>query len=202
MQAVIQSYQVAFREHGDTPCAVFLPKGRQAVRWEALTGQIPVHSAGTLLDYGCGLAHMQPWLAENHPELTYAGADMVPDFIAHCRAKYPNNAFYEVVDPSQIPGTFKYSVATGIFNLKYVDDDAEHWKKVKEIIRQLWSKTTATMSIDFMHTNVDFRQENSHHQDQQQFLDFARSELSPLVRFEYGYLPYEFAAIVFRPAED
>jgi hypothetical protein len=199
METVKELYRQALKEHGDVPSAVFLPKGRQDIRWEALTGQIPLYSTGTLLDYGCGLAHMQPWLKDHHPGLTYCGADMVPDFIAHCRAKYPHNTFYEVSEPSQIPGTFKYTVAAGTFNIRYVDDDERHWDQMKEIVRQLWQKTTSTMSLDFMHTMVDYRQEAAYHQDPAALLNFLRAELSPLVRFDFSYLPYEFAAIVLRP---
>jgi hypothetical protein len=195
VQTVRRLYQEAFARHGDTPSAVLLPKGRQAERWAAMTGDF---EEGPVLDFGCGLAHLKTWIDENRRDLEYFGADMVPEFVAAARVKFPDTVFFEVSDPGDLRQSFRYTLASGTFNLLYVDDDRQHWRIVQEILYQLWQVTTDVMAVDFMHTMVDYRQQGAYHQKVEELIGFVRTTLSRRLKLDFTYLPYEFTAIIRR----
>jgi hypothetical protein len=190
-------YREAFLKHGDTPHSVFWPRGRQNERWETLTRDLSKYTSGDLLDYGCGLAHMRPWLDTAFPRLTYFGADLVQEFVEACREKYPNTTFYQASDPIQIPRMFDYTVASGTFNIRYAEE-RNHWSIVRELIRHLWAKTNRSMALDFMHTMVDYRQTNAYHQDIKMLVEFLREEISSSVKLDFTHLPYEVVALIHR----
>src|SRR6266536_2755296 len=77
---VIALYRDAFQQYGHSPSAVLWPKGRQELRFEALTRFVSGQKFA-VLDYGCGLAHMKPFLNARFASFSYAGVDIVPEFI-------------------------------------------------------------------------------------------------------------------------
>ena len=45
-----------------------------------------------MLDFGCGLGHLVPYLAEHFGPIDYQGVDMVPEFVAAARELHPKLA--------------------------------------------------------------------------------------------------------------
>lgn len=198
MESVIGLYQNAFKEHGDHPASVFWPKGRQDVRFDALTRFIPKGSTFSLLDYGCGLAALKPYMHEHHPSVTYSGADMVPEFVQTAQKKYDSD-FYQVSSPADIKQDYDVIIGSGLFNPCYRPDDREENRRmVFDILQQLFNRTRVYLAIDFMTDAVDFQQENSYHQNVVDLYQFALKNLSPRLVIDQSYMPYEFSLIVWK----
>lgn len=190
-------YREQFRQHGDTPAGVFWPKGRQEQRWEALTAAVDVPSF-TLLDYGCGLGHMQPWLARRHPGATYTGADMLEEYVEHVRRTAPGTAVQHVSGPADVEGDFDYTVLSGVFNIRYADTEAAHEAIVFDTLAGLFAHTRRALSVNFQTPFADFVQEGSHHQDIGRLLAFAVERLSRRFAVDHATLPYEYTLTVWR----
>ena len=88
--SLIEQYQRTFAAYGDTPAGVMWPRGRQALRFKALTQHFSPEGF-SVLDYGCGLAHLKDYLDENFKDYEYRGADIVPEFVQAAVVKHPGS---------------------------------------------------------------------------------------------------------------
>lgn len=197
-EAVIAQYQQAFAAHGDSAAAMLWPKDRSEYRFRALTSHIH-DDEFSILDYGCGLAHLKKYMDARFGSYNYSGADMVPQFIAHDRGRYPSN-FYLATSPTDVPGEFDHVVMSGIFNTLWGGNDATHFEMVKDILCAAFAKTRRSLAVDFLSDRVDYKQVGAYHQDIASLLDFVRTKLSPRFTLDHSYMPFVFALIVFKDA--
>jgi cyclopropane fatty-acyl-phospholipid synthase-like methyltransferase len=197
---VKRQYQEAFRLHGRSAAAVLCPKGRQELRFAALLETCKADGS-SLLDFGCGLGHLCDYLTAAHIDCDYLGIDIVDDFIASNKEKIPNRRFQKINDISDIEGRFDIVLASGVFNIKYLDDDEANMTYVKDLITRLFEKADRALTIDFMTSFVDFRQDRAFHPDPSAVLEFVATKLSQRFRINHSYMPYEFCITVFKPTE-
>jgi SAM-dependent methyltransferase len=199
LQHVVRLYEDAFREHGDSPRAVLWPRGRQELRFEALTKHIRLDGGFSVLDYGCGLAHLKPFLDRRYRNVNYTGADAVPAFVDACSKKCAAS-FVCAESPSDVPGRFDYVVSSGVFNILYEPDESAHRDRVFRMLGQLFEKAEICLAVDFMTDAVDFRQSQAYHQSPSDLLRFASENLSRRLVIDQSYLPYEYALTVWKDA--
>ena len=85
----------------------------QRVRFDALTGGLwPIE--GTLLDLGCGLAHLADYLDERGSTATYIGADLLPAMVDRARDRRPELDLRVLAPGAPLPDC-DVAVASGIF---------------------------------------------------------------------------------------
>lgn len=197
---LVRSYRESFAAHGDTPAAVQWPKGRQELRWNALTSHLPTGTQGSFLDFGCGLGHFKGFMEARYPGSTYTGADVVPEFIAHGRRAHPEAGWQLLSRVQDLQGEHDFVVLSGVFNKLCCPDAAGHRAYVQQALAFLFSRARVSLSVDFMSDRVDFTQPGAYHQGVQDIRAFALDNLSPRVRIDESYMPYEFALTVFRDA--
>lgn len=197
---VVEQYREAFRRHGDSPAAVLWPKGRQDLRFAALTRCVRGESF-SVLDFGCGLAHLLPWLRQRYRGVRYTGVDLLPEFIAACRAKFPEAQFETLDSAPDIAGAFDYVLVSGAFNILYDPDAAVHQQLVFESLRSLFARANRALAVNFMSDHVDYRQEGAYHQAIDPLLAHLRAALSPRFVLDHSYMPYEYTVTVFKDPE-
>lgn len=195
--SVAAQYRAALGIHGNSPAAVFWPKGRQDLRFEALTRHLPP-SGFSLLDYGCGLAHLKPFLDARFENFTYTGVDMVGEFLALDREKYTDAHFIELDDPRLLTFECDHIVLSGVFNMLYSTDVDTHKKQVWETIETLYSLARDSLAVNFMTNKVDFRQVGAFHLDPCELVDFIRTRLSCRFVIDQSYMPYEYTAVIWK----
>jgi SAM-dependent methyltransferase len=200
LEHIRQLYEEAFRRHGDSPAAVLWPKGRQDLRFAALTRHIEKRGEFSLLDYGCGLAHLKPFIDRRYSEVAYTGADAVRTFVDACSSKF-SAPFLHAESPNDVPGQFDYVIASGVFNIPYEQNDAAHSERVFELLSALFEKAHICLAVDFMTDAVDYRQPRAYHQNVEQLYRFACDHLSRRLVIDQSYLPYEFALTVWKRHE-
>ena len=198
MKHILNMYADAFRRHGDSHKAVLWPKGQQEERFHALTRHIRGKGSFSVLDYGCGLAHLKPFLDARYRNVSYAGADAVEVFIEADRKKYPEAIFYHVQSPVGIEGEYDYIVSSGAFNILYTPDPDEHRAIVFGILEQLFDKTKVYLSVNMMTDVVDFRQPATYHQNVAELYCFAFEKLSRRLMLDQSYMPYEFTLTLWK----
>ncbi|MBK1666171.1 hypothetical protein CKO38_17515 [Rhodospirillum rubrum] len=80
---------------------------------------VGIASGHSVLDVGCGLGDLLPWIDNVGLAVDYTGLDMTPEMIAHCRATYDHGRFLEgnLLDgvAGFAPRSFDWVVASGIF---------------------------------------------------------------------------------------
>ena len=196
-EAVAEQYREAFRRHGDSPAAVLWPKGRQDLRFAALT-RFMAGSGFSVLDFGCGLAHLLPYLNERFRDVRYTGVDLLPEFVDACRKKFPAAEFRTMRAAAEIADTYDYVLVSGTFNLLYDADAAVHQRLVFESLRDLFGCAKHLLAVNFMSDRVDYKQEGAYHQDVTPLLEHLRSALSPRFVLDHSYMPYEYTVTVLK----
>jgi SAM-dependent methyltransferase len=190
-------YRQAFREHGNSVRAVFWPRDRQEIRLGALTRFI-AEDGFSILDYGCGLAHLKPLLARRFTSFSYTGVDLVDEFVEEDRRQYPDATFRRITTFRDVGETFDHIVLSGVFNMLYDDDPTLQARLIRETLRHLFDHCTISLAVNFMTDRVDYRQPSAHHQNPEDICEFVRQELSPRLIIDQSYMPYEYTVTVFR----
>ena len=196
---LIDQYRRAYRQHGDSPAAVLWPKGRQAVRFAALSRSLRGGDF-SVLDFGCGLAHLYPFLTARYSGVRYAGVDLLPEFIDACRTKFPEARFDLIRDAQDIADTYDYVLISGAFNILYDPSRSVHERMVFETLRSLFDRTARALAVNFMSDRVDFAQDGAYHQSVASLLAYVRDALSPRFVLDHSYMPYEYTLTVFKDA--
>ncbi len=193
----IRLYQEAFASHGDSPLAVLWPKGRQRLRFEALTRHIRGNGF-SVLDFGCGLAHLKDELDSRFSSYRYIGADVVPEFVAAVRNKHPDAVIHLVRNPGELVESVDYVVISGTFNIIDAESSAIYLSFVQATLKHLFSLCRISLSVNFMTDRVDYKQPGAHHVNVESMYHFVRDELSPRLQLDQSYMPYEFTVVAYR----
>jgi SAM-dependent methyltransferase len=197
---LIQQYQYSFAKHGDSPAAVMWPRGRQELRFDALTK----HFSGSnfsVLDFGCGLGHLKDYLDKHYINYKYYGVDVVPEFVKWVSEKYVGietqliNSYLDLLIPVD------HIVISGTFNIIEGGDRLAYIKQVEDTLIHLFGLSRLSLSVNFMTDRVDFTQPDALHMNVEFITDFIRSHLSPRIIVNESYMPYEFTIITIKDNE-
>jgi SAM-dependent methyltransferase len=194
---VIEEYQRAFAEHGNSPAAVLVPKGRQHLRYDALTSHFK-RDGFSVLDYGCGLAHLKAYLDERFGEYHYRGADIVPEFVDEVRSKHPDAQVALIGSHEDLIEPVDHVVISGTFNLVGGESAEAYMARVQNALIHLFDLCRVSLSVDFMTDRVDFMQPGAHHVNVEAMYSFFGEKLSRRLRVDQSYMPYEFAIVAFK----
>ncbi|VVN26814.1 class I SAM-dependent methyltransferase [Pseudomonas fluorescens] len=197
VNSIVEQYQRAFREHGDTPASVLWPRGRQELRFDALTRHIR-QDGFSILDYGCGLGHLKSYLDQRFDCVSYFGVDLVPDFVDAVKAKYPSAKMKLVSSFEDVSEAVDHVIVSGTFNLVVGDDVSAYLETVKKTLLHLFSLCRVSMSVNFMTDKVDFQQAGAHHVNVEGMFRFLSGNLSSRLLIDHSYMPYEFTCVVFK----
>lgn len=197
---IVDLYQQAFTLHGDTPSAVLWPRGRQALRFATLTRHI-TRDNFSILDYGCGLAHLKSYLDEHFINYEYYGADLVPEFVNTVANKYPDAKVKLVRSYKDVISPVDHVVISGTFNIIEGTDRTMYIEQVYSALKHLFSLSRVSLSVNFMTDRVDFMQPQALHMNVEQLMDFTRRHLSPRLMLDESYMPYEFTLVILKDAE-
>ncbi len=193
----LRLYQDAFARHGDSPAAVLWPRGRQSLRFKALTQHFQ-GSGFSVLDYGCGLAHLKDDLDRQFADYRYVGADIVPEFVSAVRTKHPDAVVHLIRSPAELTDPVDHVVISGTFNLVDGASSEEYLAYVQSALVHLFSLCRVSLSVNFMTDQVDFIQPGAHHVNVEMMYRFVRDRLSPRLQVDQSYMPYEFTIVAFR----
>jgi trans-aconitate methyltransferase len=197
---IARQYRDAFAQFGRSPASVLVPKGRQDLRFGALTRGIE-RDHFSLLDYGCGLADLKGYLDNRFSNFDYTGVDLVTEFIDDNRHVYPDATFMQVSAPSDVTRSFDYVAMSGIFNILYVPNREAHRDIIRNIITELFAKCEVAMVMSFMTDRVDFQAADAYHENTHELMAFCTQHLSSRWLLDQSYMPYEFTVTVFKDTE-
>ena len=199
---IIDTYEAAFRTHGDSAAALLCPKRRQHLRFQALAPLVRTHAIESVLDYGCGLAHLLPYLRALGWNGAYYGVDIVEAFLQYARSQATGEARFEYIQPgSKVSGHYDLVFASGVFNLRTHDTDQESRQFTLDTLAGLFENANRFLVCDFMTDYVDFRQEGSQHWLPQDLIEFSMKRLTRRFVIRHDLMPYEFTAVFYKDAE-
>jgi len=195
---MIDIYKNQFKEYGYNPASLGCGKGRQDLRFKALTRNI---TNGRLLDFGCGFGDLSSYLEESKIDVEYHGCDVMQEFLSIAKKNTPNKNFFLTQIGEPLKDNYDFIVASGVFNFLYSRDKEEHISFVYETIESLFKCCNNSLSIDFLSSIVDFTGPDAYHQDIAELIDFISLKVSRRIQIDHSYMPYEFCIHIFKEQE-
>lgn len=195
-QEIIERYNERLRRYGYDPRTLGWYKGRQPIRFMALTniGKMNHHS---ILDVGCGFGDLLDFLEKQRLIVDYVGYDINPEFIEiakdrHKKVKFEVRDIEEDVNEQR----FDWVLSSGVFNHKVSDNE----EFVRNMLTKMFEIAKLGVAVDFLSTYVDFQEGNSYHSDPKEVFDFCKS-LTKRVTLRHDYLLYEFCVYLYKEVD-
>jgi len=135
-------YDKSLSEYGESPKALLWASYRiAAIRYKELVADVPVEGK-TILDVGCGMGDVLPFLYAKSPNFKYLGADTNEGFIEIAKKRYEGHEF-KIVDPfTDDIGRFDVVISCGVLNGN-VDNWMEERKKAITSLFELANEVLA-----------------------------------------------------------
>ena len=191
-------YSESFLINGDSPNAVQWPKGRQKERFDALCKNINTVNNFSIVDFGCGLAHLKDYLDSKKLSCNYIGVDIVSEFLEANKLKHSNSKFFSPTELLENNESYDYIVASGTFSILYESDREKHKDYVLSLLKDLFKKSKQYLSGNFMTDQVDFIQETAFHINPMELYYYCSKNLSKRITLDQSYMPYEFTITVWK----
>ena len=202
-----EHYEQRLREHGDNHRGVDWPNRPDAEkRYDVMLGLIrDTASPVSLLDIGCGLAHLYERIVERglDTHLSYEGLDISPAFIAACHSKHPHIRFHEADILSansalQPARQYDYVVLNGVFTEKLAMSDAEMSGFFQSMLATAFDFARKGLAFNVMSKHVDWERDDLFHLPFDEMAGFVTKNLTRnfVIRNDYGL--YEYTVYLYR----
>jgi SAM-dependent methyltransferase len=199
---IVTHYENCLDEHGDNHKGVDWPnEGDVKKRYDVMLDLIPQSkktSKISLLDFGCGAAHLYQHIIENNElrnVITYSGSDLSEKFITLCQEKYPENNFYcfDLLESGvdNIP-MFDYIILNGVFTEKRELEFEQMWSYFQLMIKKIFKLSNHGIAFNVMSKAVDWERDDLFHLSTDQLINFLTKEVSRnfVIRNDYGLYEY------------
>lgn len=197
---IVKHYENCLDEHGDTHKGVDWPNEEDAVlRYKVMLELVKEKGSRiSLLDFGCGAAHMLQFMMDNnesYKHIDYSGSDISAKFIELSRKKFPANDFYcfdlLADDVSEIPN-FDYAILNGVFTEKQQLSFDEMWGFFRKMISGIFKKVDKGIAFNVMSTAVDWERDDLFHLPTDLLIKFLTKDVTRnfVIRNDYGLYEY------------
>ena len=196
-------YQELFKKYGDSAESVqYSDKVTQFKRFEILNQVAP--KLTSVIDVGCGLAHLYEFLESKNQQVKYLGLDFVNEFINVNSQKYKDksNVTFQQYDITvdTFPSGYDYVLLSGVFNNKFNNNK----EFMLSSISKMYNACNNAIAFNAMSTYVDYMENNLYYSDPLEVFDFCKSNLSKKVTLRHDYLvkensiPFEYCIYVYK----
>ena len=124
----------------------WMAKDSQRRNYEHVAGDI--RERDSILDFGCGVGDLVPFLESRVGDFDYFGVDINEKFIRDARSTYPGYQFQRIDSPIQVRGSYDLVVALGVFTWYITEKD------FKATIRELFRMADRTLMVTCLHTTT------------------------------------------------
>ena len=142
---VHELYRRGFSKYGESPKALhWVNYTSQAIRFKHLVAQVELEGK-TILDAGCGMGDILPFLYAKADRFDYLGVDKNEDFIAIAKKRYNGHKF-RVGDPffDRIRTKYDVVLSSGVLNHNVKD-----WLNLRQqMIAALFEQTRETLAFN------------------------------------------------------
>ena len=196
-------YQKLFNKHGDSAESLqYTDRITQFKRYEILC-QV-ANELNSVIDVGCGLAHLYEYLESQNNKVKYFGLDFVDEFVAAASTKYKDNAYVNFqqfdISSDTIPKDYDYVVLSGVFNNKFENNK----EFMLNGITKMFEACNKAIAFNAMSTYVDYQSDDLYYSNPLEIFEFCKLNLSKKVTLRHDYLvkdnsiPFEYCIYVYK----
>ena len=137
-----------------------------------------------MLDLGCGLGDLYPFLLERFGHVIYTGMDIVPELVSAARQRYPGACFLcSDLSSDDIDETFDYVLVSGIFN-NAIPNCTDF---LKEMIATAFQHCSLGLGFNFISSYVNYHDTGMAYHNPVDILDFCLKNLSRKITMSHHY---------------
>lgn len=164
-----------------------------ALRFRELVRDVPVHSK-SILDAGCGLGDLLPFLYAKSPDFSYLGVDKKAEFIEFARKHYEGHEF-RVGDPfDKKIGMFDIVISSGVMN----GNEPDWMEKRRKMISTLWDQTGEALAFNMAGGNVPIANDSLiAYADAGEIYEYCKT-LTPRVILKAHTIRKDFTVVMFK----
>lgn len=173
----------------------------QEIRFIQLLKIIEREETFSINDLGCGNGSLLRFMNENirDKSFAYLGYDIMPEMIAEAKTLNIKNEsnFKLITSVNEIENT-DYTVASGIFSLKYNTSEKEWLNYVHETIAAMWAKSTKGISFNCLtsYSDKEFMRPELFYADPMELFDFCKKNITRHVSILHDYREYDFTVLL------
>lgn len=194
---VADLYSQSLQAHGASPLGVgWRTQESQEFRFARLLSIVDSDvlaegSPFTVNDVGCGYGALWDYIQERGLNVSrYFGYDISDEMLTECRRRVPP-ASAEIICSDRATQQADYSIASGIFNVRFevVDDD---WARyMRSAVRLLAESSRRGFAFNAMTTYSDYQEPHLYYADPLEWFDWCKREITPRVALFHDYALYE-----------
>lgn len=196
---VVSYQEKRFREEGSSARGLDWKSAEaQHLNFAALLSMMLDQNA-SLLDVGCGLAHLHDFLAANGYTGSYTGIDVSPLLIAEAQKRCPglDLRLHDLLSDPPLADSFDYVVASGIFSAR-LDAPVEEFEQYAwQVVKAMYGLCRRATIFNVLTTFVDFKAPHLYYGDPGRWVQRA-ARLSRFVRLQHDSDSYFFALGIYR----
>jgi len=202
---IIEHYESCLDRFGDNHKGVDWPNESDArKRYQVMCDLIkPEQRANnvSLLDFGCGASHLYEYMmSRGDADITYAGLDISPKFIALSKSKFPKNQYFcadLLLDKDTIPA-FDYVVMNGVFTEKreLAFDEMEEY--FQNLVAAAFELARIGLAFNVMSKHVDWERNDLFHLSFDRLAEFLTRRLTRNFVFRADYGLYEYTTYMYK----
>jgi len=182
-EGMIADYRGLFLKYGDSPEATGMSSDGHRFRFQKLMEIADLRNR-RVLDLGCGIGALYPFLIEKFGELKYTGIDIVPEMVAFAAKKYPRARFLcRDLSTDSLDEKFDYVLISTVFN-KAIPDSRNF---MRELLTVGFKYCTLGLGFNFISTYVNYSQREMAYFDPAEVLDFCIRNLTRKVVIHHHY---------------
>ena len=156
----------------------------------------------TLLDLGCGLAHLLDFM-ESRPKyrrLRYVGLDISPKYLAIARTRHPRHEFLlaDVLESDASLPTFDYVLLNGVFNYRGTIKNDRMLRYWEQLVTVAFRHCRQGLAFNAMSTLVDWERDDLFHLPFDVMSRFVWRDLSRHFTIRHDYKAFEYVTYVYR----
>ena len=158
----------------------------------------------TLLDFGCGAAHLYEYVQSQHIEgIEYSGLDMSPMAIALCRRKHPHLTFHllDLLEPTAVIPLYDFIVMNGVFTYRgelSFDDMRQYFQ---DLLSRVWPFARHGLAFNVTSKYLDWERDDLFHLAFDDIAGFLDTRISRHFAIRHDYGLFEYTVYAYRRSE-
>ncbi len=172
----------------------------QDARFEQFLRLIPISERFTINDLGCGLGQFCKYLTINGYEFgSYRGYDLLEEMITECKTRFiTSNTHFRLINSAEEMDISDYTVASGIFNLKFDIDNKIMQDYIYDTINIMDRKSLKGFSFNMLtkYSDKHLMKSGLYYSDPLLIFDFCKRNISKQVSLLHDYYHYDFTIAV------
>ena len=152
-------------------------------------------SGASILDVGCGLGDLYPWLKRRVRPLRYVGIDITPEMIGLATSRF-RDADFRLGDAAGLlrgRTRFDYVLASGIFSKQR----ERPFQAMKNTIRSMYRLARKGIAFNSLSSLAAGKERDEFHADPAATLAFCQT-LTPWVVLRHDYHPRDFTVFLYK----